>query len=161
MMHDRGLRRGEVSGLDLQHVEFGEDGRPKAVAILGKGESDRIRLSIPGPTVEALEAWIAVRGSWPGPLFTPLDEPGSRRRLAGGGIAKIVNRLGVDAGLSRRLAPHALRHQAITEALDRTGGDIRKTQRFSRHVLVQTVMVYDDNRRDESGDVAALVADDG
>jgi integrase/recombinase XerC len=39
-----------------------------------------------------------------------------------------------------------------------THGDVRAVQRFSRHAKVDTVLVYDDARRDLGGDVAKLVA---
>jgi integrase/recombinase XerC len=53
-----------------------------------------------------------------------------------------------------------LRHEAITRALDRTHGDIRTVQRFSRHADPKTLLRYDDRRRDLAGDVARLVAED-
>jgi integrase/recombinase XerC len=58
------------------------------------------------------------------------------------------------------VAPHQLRHAAITTALDRTGGDVRAVARFSRHRSVDVVAQYDDNRRDLGGEVAAMVAGD-
>ncbi len=57
--------------------------------------------------------------------------------------------------------PHGLRHAAITEALDLTGGDVRKVQRFSRHRDLQTLTIYDDNRVDLAGEVSKLVASNG
>ena len=52
----------------------------------------------------------------------------------------------------------ALRHAAITEALDKTNGDVRAVQRFSRHCDVRTLQVYDDARIDLAGRVAREVA---
>jgi hypothetical protein len=51
-----------------------------------------------------------------------------------------------------------LRHAGITEALDKTGGDVRRVWEVSRHSYVATVLIYDDNRKDATGDVARLVA---
>src|SRR5437660_1206522 len=53
---------------------------------------------------------------------------------------------------------HGLRHAAITEALDLTGGNVRAVQRFSRHRDVRVLERYDDNRRDLGGEVAKQVA---
>ena len=78
------------------------------------------------------------------------------RRLTDGAVYRVVRRLGERAGLRAR--PHGLRHAAITEALDRTGGDVRRVAQFSRHRSIQTVLRYDDARRDAAGDVARLVA---
>jgi integrase/recombinase XerC len=45
----------------------------------------------------------------------------------------------------------------VTAALD-AGVDIRKVQKFSRHRDLRTLTLYDDNRSDMAGDVAAVVA---
>jgi integrase/recombinase XerC len=54
-------------------------------------------------------------------------------RLTTDGLYKIVEAIGQRAALSRRLAPHKLRHAAITAVLDRNGGNLRAGDRFSRH----------------------------
>src|SRR5262249_29404237 len=78
-------------------------------------------------------------------------------RLTGSALYQIVRRLGAAVGL--KTGPHALRHSAITDALDLTGGDVRAVQRFSRHKDLRTLMIYDDRRTDVAGDVARKVAD--
>lgn len=162
LLHDLGLRRGELVGLDLADVETGADGLPQRVWIKGKKRVHKEALSLPPATSRALGDWIAARGAAGGPLFIRLDRgagavPG---RLTGRAVALMVNQLGERSGLPRRLAPHGLRHQAITAALDKTGGDVRKVQRFSRHADLKTLVVYDDKRRDGAGDVSRLLADD-
>jgi integrase/recombinase XerC len=78
-------------------------------------------------------------------------------RLSAAGLYALVRRLGEQAGL--KVWPHGLRHAAITEALDRTGGAVRAVQRFSRHRDLRTLIVYDDRRVDLAGDVARQVAE--
>jgi integrase len=68
----------------------------------------------------------------------------------------MVRELGRKIGL--KVWPHGLRHTAITEALDLTGGNVRAVQRFSRHRDVRVLERYDDNRRDLGGEVAKQVA---
>ena len=113
----------------------------------------------PVPTRMALVAWIAVRGEVAGdaPLFIALDHVAHGTRLTGRSVARIVDGLGVAAGLGR-VRPHGLRHAAITHALDSTNGDVRRVAKFSRHKKLETLTVYDDARQDHAGDVAALVA---
>src|SRR5262249_58068958 len=95
------------------------------VDVLGKGRTQKVRLTLPGPTREALAAWLAVRGSQPGPLFTSYDRAGKGSgRLTGSAVYTIVRRLGAQAGLGQ-VRPHGLRHAAITAALDLTGGGPR------------------------------------
>jgi len=152
LLHDLGLRRAEAVGLDLANVDL--DGG--AVYIVGKGRGEKERFSLPEPTAAALAAWLEARGPEPGPLFVNLDRTGKGRRLTGRSVHRIVERLGKQAGIKAR--PHGLRHAAITEALDKTNGDVRAVQRFSRHADVRTLQVYDDARTDLAGKVARLVA---
>jgi integrase/recombinase XerC len=153
-LYDLGLRRKEVVGLDLHDLDL-EAG---TVLILGKGRTTKEKLTLPAPTQRALRAWVRVRGDTPGPLFTSLDRAKKGDgRLSGSAVYQIVRRLGQAVGL--KTWPHALRHSAITDALDLTGGDVRAVQRFSRHRDLRILLHYDDNRRDLAGDVARRVAD--
>ena len=97
-----------------------------------------------------------MRGSEPGPLFHELAHNGKGGRLTGNGLYRVVRDLGLAAGLTVR--PHGLRHAAITALLEANAGDVRKTQRFSRHRDVRVLERYDDNREDLAGEGAALVA---
>ena len=152
LLFDLALRRGEAVSLDLEHVDL-EGG---TVAVLGKGRQGRAKITLPEPTKAALSAWIAVRGSDAGSLFVSLDRASRGHRLTGRAVYKIVRELGEDLDL--RVRPHGLRHAAITEALELTGGNVRAVQRFSRHKDLRVLTVYDDNRADLAGEVATLVS---
>jgi integrase/recombinase XerC len=154
LLHDLALRRSELLGLDVADLDL-EGG---AVWILGKGRSQMERLTLPEPTRAALTAWMAVRGSQAGPLFTNFDraKKGSGR-LSGTAVWQIVRKLGERAGFTT-MRPHGLRHGAITEALDQTNGNVRAVQRFSRHRDLRVLLIYDDARSDMAGVVARLVA---
>jgi integrase/recombinase XerC len=152
LLHDLALRRAEVVALDMEDVDL-ESG---SVTILGKGRTQKERLSLPEPTKAALASWIDARGTEPGPLFLNFDRAGKGERLTGTGLYLVVRDLGRKAGLTVR--PHGLRHAGITEALDLTNGNIRAVQRYSRHRDMRILNVYDDNRADLGGDVARLVA---
>jgi integrase/recombinase XerC len=152
LLHDLALRRAEVVALDLEDVDL-ESG---TVSILGKGRTQKERLSLPEPTKAALSAWIGARGTEAGPLFRNFDRAGKGERLTGTGLYLVVRDLGRKAGLTVR--PHGLRHAGITEALDLTNGNTRAVQRYSRHRDMRILNLYDDNRTDLGGDVARLVA---
>ncbi|MGD9617149.1 MAG: tyrosine-type recombinase/integrase [Alphaproteobacteria bacterium] len=154
LLHDLGLRRGELVSLDVADYEPLEG----SLAVLGKGKAESVRLKLPGPSAAALDAWLADRGAAPGPLFTRLGPPAGGR-LSGEAVARVLAGLGRAAGLARRPRPHGLRHQAITRLLE-LGEDVRKVQRFSRHSRIETVVRYDDNRRDEGGTLARRLAED-
>jgi integrase/recombinase XerC len=153
LLHDLGLRRGEVCTLDMEHL----DPRAARISVLGKGRQEREWLTLPPETQKALDAWLAERGSRPGPVFVSRSRACPGHRLTGEAVRQIVSATARRAGLDA-VRPHGLRHTAITSALALTGGDVRRVQRFSRHRQIQTVLIYDDARRDIAGEVAALVA---
>src|SRR5690606_26192765 len=92
------------------------------------------------------------------PLFQNHSRAQCSRRLAGGGIARILAELGRRAEPPVQLTPHGLRHTATTEALNLTGGDVRQVKHFTRHRKLETVLVYDDRRRDAGGAIAEALA---
>ena len=153
LLYDLGLRRGEVVSLDMVDLDL----TAGTLSILGKGRTQRESLTIPSETKKVLTEWLRIRGNDQGPLFTNFDPAGSGSRgLTGDGIYKIIRELGEKAGIKAR--PHGLRHSAITTALDLTKGNIRAVAKFSRHRNIQVLTLYDDNREDLGGGVAAMVA---
>jgi integrase/recombinase XerC len=160
LFFDCALRCSELTGLDLEHVDTVNG----TISILGKAREQREPLTVPAPTWQELGLWLSWRGPEPGPLFYALDlgadyrafQPGGRARLTHSGIYWIVQHLGQAAGLKVR--PHGLRHAAITQALDVTGGNVRAVQRFARLKSIETINFYDDSRRDLGGEVSAQVA---
>lgn len=157
LLHDRGLRRGELAGIDWPG-DF-DAGRP-GVQILGKGKREKVWLTVSDRAADAVKAWVASRGDWPGPLFTRCD-PAAKvpERLTGHGVNDLVKALARRAGLPRIVRAHGLRHQAVTEALDQ-GWGVRDTMQFSRHVDPRTVMAYDDRRKDVGGEIAKALGGD-
>lgn len=157
LLFDMALRRGEVVALDVEHF----DRRAGTLSVLGKKRRERLALTLPAPTRAALEAWLQVRGTEPGPLFLALDPAAggthSTTRLTGRSVARITAAAGTLSGVGS-VRPHGLRHAAITHMLEVTGGNVSRVQRFSRHRDVRTVETYNDNRADTFGELAALAA---
>lgn len=152
-LFDMGLRRAEAVSLDVAHY----DRTAGTLSILGKKRTEREALTVPEPTRAALDAWLVVRGDAAGPLFVNFDRAGKGERLTGRSVARITAAAGTAAGIGA-VRPHGLRHASITNALDVMRGDVRQVRKFSRHRDVNTLMIYDDNRTDVGGMIAALVA---
>lgn len=121
------LRRSEVVGLDLEHVRIVPQGievrltRSKTDQEGAGQDVDIYRGERPETCpVRALEAWLAVRGSAPGPLFVGFDGMGRRtsRRMHGSTVAKLVKRVALAAGLdAAEFAGHSLRRGLIQQAV--------------------------------------------
>ena len=147
------LRRSEVVGLSL--ADFDESGDRPALWVLRKGKNERERRSMGPQAAQALFDWLVHRGDGQGALFTSLHRGHIGQPLTDDGLYHLIKSIGKKAGVDTR--PHGLRHLSITEALDRTDGDVRKVQQHSGHADLNTIQRYDDNRRDLAGDVAELV----
>lgn len=125
-----GLRASEVRTLQWVQVQ-GE-----WLMIEGKGGKQRM-LPIAPPAAERLAAWRAectdARWLFPSPRIP--DRP-----LSDGWMRGKVRAIGDAAGIVG-LHPHALRHTAATELLER-GADVRTVQEFLGHASLQTTQIY-------------------
>ena len=120
------LRRNEVSQLNVRDF----DPTSKTLRIFGKGRGTQAEvIDLGSATVHAITDWLDARGgnsSQDAPLFTALDFANTGHRLTGDGLRKIIVRHSENAGISKQMSPHRIRHSAITAALDATDGDVRK-----------------------------------
>jgi len=150
------LRRSEVSKASI--ADF--DPVAKTLRIFGKGrgtQSEIVSLGI--GTVTAIEAWLEARGEHQPDkaLFCSIN-PGYRDgRLCTQAIYNIVSDRCQDAGISKVMSPHRIRHSSITAALEATGGDVRRVQKLSRHSSLNTLLIYDDNRKNLQGQITDLL----
>ncbi len=69
LLHDIGLRRGEMCALDLDDY----DPATRRLMVLGKGRTEKEPVTLPMTTNAALLAWLARRGDAPGPLLHSFD----------------------------------------------------------------------------------------
>jgi integrase/recombinase XerC len=76
--YGRALRRGEAVSLDLEHF----DARGSRLNVLRKGRRERQWLSLDLLVTRKLQAWIALRGKEPGPLFLQLATAGALPAMA-------------------------------------------------------------------------------
>jgi integrase/recombinase XerC len=141
-----GLRRAELLNLDTGDVDL-DAGK---LMVRGKGKRQKAPITIPAGCVEALKAWLAVRGTWEGPLFTSMSRDGRQGRLTGRSLWSICKGL-----LGSRV--HGCRHFAITAGLTLTNGDVRSVRAFSRHSGLGILTRYDDCRLDRGAAVARLI----
>ncbi len=136
LLYGSGLRISEALGLDTADI----DGENAAVRVSGKGGKDRLA-PLSDACVEALRAWLQVRH-----LIAPAAERavfvGSRgKRLNRRQAARILEAMARDAGLTRRVAPHLLRHSFATHLLE-GGADLRAVQELLGHARLSTTQRY-------------------
>lgn len=146
-----GFRRSELVGLDVQDVEFTEDGM---VVALRKSKTDQEgqgrRVGIPfgsSPStcpVRSMRAWIDAASITIGPVLRPVGRWGhvAEQRLADRAVARVVQRyahaVGFDAG---RFGGHSLRAGLATAAA-RAGKSERAIMAQTGHRSVAMVRRY-------------------
>ena len=156
LLWSNALRRSEVSKANISDF----DPTAKTLRIFGKGRGNNAEtVSLGIGTVTAIMAWLEARGEHQPDksLFVSVN-PGYRDgRLCTQAIYDIVKCRCQDAGISKVMSPHRVRHSAITAALEATGGDVRRVQKLSRHSSLNTLLIYDDNRKNHQGEVTDLL----
>ena len=156
LLWSNALRRSEVSKANIGDF----DPVAKTLKIYGKGRGNNSEIvSLGTGTVTAIMAWLKARGevTTDKALFCSVN-PGYRDgRLCPQAIYDIVKSRCKDAGISKVMSPHRVRHSSITAALEATGGDVRRVQKLSRHSSLNTLLIYDDNRRNHQGEVTDLL----
>ena len=139
VLYGAGLRRGEAVALAVS------DYNPETGALTirhGKGNKARTVYAENGGK-RALEAWLAVRGPEPGPLFCPVTKGGTVRiaGMTGQAVLWILRRLAERAGVAR-FSPHDLRRTYIGDMLD-AGVDLVTVKELAGHARVETTARYD------------------
>ena len=160
LLHDLALRRNEVIQLDSEDIDL-EAG---TIEIIGKGMTQKVKLSLPEPTQVALSAWLEIRSEMDletEAVFINLHRSEKIRgtRITGPSVYRIIRDLG--AKTNQKVRPHAIRHTAITEAVahaQAAGMDVTKVLQFSRHADLKTLQIYIDQHENAQGKIADLVA---
>jgi integrase/recombinase XerC len=147
LFYSSGLRLSELVGLDVYFVDTPDhrsdgwlDLVHEEVTVLGKGGRRR-SVPVGRKAIEALRAWIDVRGDFvkldPFPLF--LSARGNR--MSPGVVRERVKRMALVAGIPSNVHPHVLRHSFATHVLQ-SSGDLRAVQELLGHANITATQIY-------------------
>jgi integrase/recombinase XerC len=156
LLWSNALRRSEVSKANIGDF----DPAAKTLRIFGKGKGNNSEfVSLGSGTVMAIEAWLEARGETnpDKALFCSVNAGYRDGRLCTQAIYTVVKERCQSAGITKVMSPHRIRHSAITAALEATGGDVRRVQKLSRHSSLNTLLIYDDNRKNHQKEVSDLL----
>jgi len=136
LMFATGMRVGEVSALDMADFVVEES----CFKVHGKGGRHRLAYVVDDQTVNIQQKHLEARSR------ILIENPAlflnaSGARLSTQGIANIISKFREDAGISRHVTPHMLRHTVATLLL-RNGVDIRVVQEFLGHASIATTQRY-------------------
>jgi integrase/recombinase XerC len=163
------LRRIELQRMTLGDLRHDDEGW--TIMVQGKGYHDTSPIPLEPGCHEAMQRWLAHRGTTPGALFSSLSHRhlSSPRPLDLSSFNRIVSERAVEAGYpgaklpdGRSITPHGFRHTAITEIVRKCG--LMQAQELARHKDPRTTMNYLDNLgetvRASQGELAHLLEDE-
>lgn len=122
LLYSSGLRLAELVSLDPGNIDLNDD----SVRVIGKGRKTRI-VPIGSHAVNALKAWLAVRGQVASPDEVALFVGKTGRRISPRTVQLQLRNWGIKQGITTGVHPHLLRHSFATHVLQ-SSGDLRAVQ---------------------------------
>jgi integrase/recombinase XerD len=132
-----GMRVGELAAVCLADIDAAGD----RIRIFGKGSRERTVFVTDDALRKELRAYIDVRHGRSVMQGQHLLVDMTGRPVSAARIRRLIGTLAHDAGLSRRVTPHMMRHTAATMLLE-SGIDIRFVQRLLGHRSIVTTQIY-------------------
>ena len=142
LLYGCGLRIAELTGLDAvasAQARGWIDLQAAEAHVLGKG-SKRRSVPVGSKALQALQAWLALRGAWAkGDAALFISQRGTR--LSPQHIRLRLKQRSLQAGLATPVHPHMLRHSFASHVLQ-SSGDLRAVQELLGHANITTTQVY-------------------
>ena len=147
LFYSSGIRLKELINLDLNNIDF----KRGIVKVLGKGNRER-EASLTNEAIRILESYLKVRSSWRGNKGKAVFLSRAGSRITKMNVQRNTERYGKEAGITKKVTPHMLRHSIATHYLN-SGMDIRKIQSFLGHASLASTQIYThlvtDDQREE------------
>lgn len=139
-LYSTGCRVGELAGMEIARLDLSA-GR---IRVHGKGMRDRVVFLVPPASTaiaDYLPARLALLKRRSKDEEAALFLNARASRLGTRGIQLIVDRRSIEAGIVKRISPHAFRHSFATH-LVQAGADIREVQEMLGHASISTTQIY-------------------
>lgn len=140
VLFSTGLRVSEVSGLKIEQINLKRD----EFTVKGKGSKPRV-VFLSDEAKVAIKMYLKTRLDHSPFLFVSHDRAkggrGNTGPLTPRSIQRIVDRFAREAGITKRISPHTLRHTYATDLL-MAGADIRDVQSMLGHESITTTQIY-------------------
>ena len=139
LLFSTGLRVSELCALSIDDVDLTRD----EFSVRGKGEKIRVVFLSPAAK-EAITAYLKARKDMYDALFIqhgPRAQSSGDARLSPRAVQRIIKACAINAGITRKVTPHVLRHSFATNLLQ-NGADLRSVQALLGHAHIATTQVY-------------------
>lgn len=136
LLFSTAMRIGELSELNIENIDLDN----RTIHVKGRGNRNRILQIANEKAILALKEYLRIRENLKGdPIALYLNRFGGRLSIFA--IENLFERIRKNAGIRRRVTPHALRHTMATMMLN-TGKDMREIQHILGHSSVVTTQIY-------------------
>lgn len=139
LLFSTGLRVSELSNLRIENINLKRD----EFTVKGKGSKHRI-VFISDEAKDSVKNYLDARKDTSPYLFISHDRAKAGREpnpLSPRSIQRTVEKYATQAGITKKITPHTLRHTFATDLL-RNGADIRSVQVMLGHESITTTQVY-------------------
>lgn len=142
LLYSSGLRVSELVGLNKDNINL----KRREFMVRGKGQKDR-PIFISAGAAEWIQKYLDRRGDNSPPLFVRVggtkkaDTSGDHLRLTARSVQRMVARYALNAGITKHVSPHTLRHSFATDLL-MNGADLRSVQAMLGHSNIATTQIY-------------------
>ncbi|MFA7314601.1 MAG: site-specific tyrosine recombinase/integron integrase [Candidatus Magasanikbacteria bacterium] len=141
LLFSTGLRVSELANLKIEDVNLKRD----EFTILGKGGKSRI-VFLSDDAKTWLQKYLDTRKDMNNYLFISHDKRFGKQKdhdepLTPRSIQRIVQKHALNAGITKQVTPHTMRHSYATDLLQ-NGADIRSVQSMLGHSSITTTQIY-------------------
>lgn len=141
LLFSTGMRVSEIALLD-RDIDLSKD----EISVRGKGDKVRV-VFLSERAQKSIERYLQARVDMAPALFIQMSrflgdaKDALSLRLTSRSIERIVKRYAIQAGISRKVTPHVIRHSFATDLLH-NGADLRSVQALLGHAHIATTQVY-------------------
>lgn len=147
LFYSSGIRLKELVTLNLDDINF----KRGIVKVLGKGNKER-EATLTIEAIKILQSYLKARCLWKGNKGKAVFLSRTGTRITKMNIQRNIERYGKEAGITKKITPHMIRHSIATHYLN-AGMDIRKIQNFLGHESLASTQIYThlvtDDQREE------------
>tara|TARA_B100000508_G_C11459098_1_gene278264 strand:- start:1301 stop:2215 length:915 start_codon:yes stop_codon:yes gene_type:complete len=139
LLFSTGLRISELCSLSIDDVDLSRD----EFSVRGKGDKIRV-VFLSDEARKALQEYLKARKDMDDALFVRYGRKmndGGDLRLSPRAVQRLLKKYAAEAGITRKVTPHVIRHSFATDLLQ-NGADIRSVQALLGHASINTTQVY-------------------
>ncbi len=137
LLFSTGLRVSELTHLKIENINLKRD----EFTVRGKGGKLRV-VFLSSTAKDALKTYLSKRRDTSPFLFVSHDRAHANTSgLTPRSVQRIVERYAKQAGITKHITPHTLRHTFATDLL-LSGADIRSVQSLLGHASITTTQIY-------------------